>query len=123
MRQRSFSLRLLRSACFRRLTGVSVPTFKGMVAQLRAPWEAAERRKAKSGRPREVGGLEDHLLIMRLYYRCYVTQEFIGFFWQVDRSVICRAIRRIKVSIRRRPRGSMWVQDLVGGDGVEGGVQ
>ena len=27
------------------------------------------------------------------------------------------------VSIRRRPRGSMWVQDLVGGDGVEGGVQ
>lgn len=96
MRQRSFSLRLLRSACFRRLTGVSVPTFKGMVAQLLAPWEAAERRKAKSGRPREVGGLEDHLLIMLLYYRCYVTQEFIGFFWQVDRSVICRAIRRIE---------------------------
>jgi len=67
-----------------------------MVAQLRAPWEAAERRKAKSGRPWEVGGLEDHLLIMLLYYRCYVTQEFIGFFWQVDRSVICRAIRRIE---------------------------
>ena len=57
MRRRSFSLRLLRSACFCRLTGVSVPTFEGMVAQLRAPWEAAERRKAKSGRPREVGGL------------------------------------------------------------------
>jgi hypothetical protein len=26
-----------------------------------------------------------------VYYRCYVTQEFIGFFYQVDRSVICRA--------------------------------
>ena len=88
--------RLRRSACFRRLTGVSVETFDRMVAQLRAPWEAAERRKAKSGRPWEVGGLEDHLLIMLLYYRCYVTQEFIGFFWQVDRSVICRAIRRIE---------------------------
>jgi hypothetical protein len=88
--------RLRRSACFRRLTGVSVATFDRMVAQLRAPWEAAERRKAKSGRPWEVGGLEDHLLIMLLYYRCYVTQEFIGFFWQVDRSVICRAIRRIE---------------------------
>jgi hypothetical protein len=110
VRQRSFSLRLLRSACFRRLTGVSVPTFDGMVAQLRAPWEAAERRKAKSGRPREVGGLEDHLLIMLLYYRCYVTQEFIGFFWQVDRSVICRAIRRIErhaqplFGVRRDPQ-------------------
>jgi hypothetical protein len=88
--------RLRRSTCFRRLTGVSVATFDRMVAQLRAPWEAAERRKAKSGRPWEVGGLEDHLLIMLLYYRCYVTQEFIGFFWQVDRSVICRAIRRIE---------------------------
>jgi hypothetical protein len=50
----------------------------------------------KSGRLWEVGGLEDHLLIMLLCYRCYVTQEFIGVFWQVDRSVICRAIRRIK---------------------------
>ena len=101
---------LRRSACFRRLTGVNVATFDRMVAQLRAPWDAAERRKAKSGRPWEVGGLEDHLLIMLLYYRCYVTQEFIGFFWQVDRSVICRAIRRIErhahplFAVRRDPK-------------------
>jgi hypothetical protein len=53
-----------------------------MVAQLRAPWEAAERRNAKSGRHWEVGSL----LSMLLYYRCYVTQEFNGFLWQVDRS-------------------------------------
>lgn len=104
------SAQLRRSACFRRLTGVSVATFDGMVAQLRAPWDAAERRKAKSGRPWEVGGLEDHLLIMLLYYRCYVTQEFIGFFWRVDRSVICRAIRRIEAhaqplfGVRRDPK-------------------
>jgi hypothetical protein len=87
-----------------------VATFDRMVAQLRTPWEAAERRKAKSGRPWEVGGLENHLLIMLLYYRCYVTQEFIGFFWQVDRSVICRAIRRIErhaqplFGVRRDPK-------------------
>jgi hypothetical protein len=31
---------------------------------------------------------------MLLYYRCCITQEFIGFFRQVDRSVICRTIRR-----------------------------
>jgi hypothetical protein len=104
------SAQLRRSACFRRLTGVSVATFDRMVAHLRAPWDAAERRKAKSGRPWEVGGLEDHLLIMLLYYRCYVTQEFIGFFWRVDRSVICRAIRRIEAhaqplfGVRRDPK-------------------
>lgn len=96
MPRRLSPLQLRRSACFRRLTSVSVATFDRIVAQLRAPWETAERRKAKFGRPWEVGGLEDHLLNMLLYYRCYVTQEFIGVFWQVDRSVICRAIHRIE---------------------------
>ena len=101
---------LRRSTCFRRLTGVSVVTFDRMVEQLRTSWEAAERRKTKSGRPWEVGGLENHLLIMLLYYRCYVTQEFIGFFWQVDRSVIYRAIRRVErhaqplLGVRRDPK-------------------
>ena len=101
---------LRRSTCFRRLTGVSVVTFDRMVEQLRTSWDAAERRKTKSGRPWEVGGLENHLLIMLLYYRCYVTQEFIGFFWQVDRSVICRAIRRVErhaqplLGVRRDPK-------------------
>jgi hypothetical protein len=101
---------LRRSSCFRRLTGVSVATFDKMVAQLRTPWEAAERRKTKSGRPWEVDGLENHLLIMLLYYRCYVTQEFIGFFWNVDRSVICRTIKRIEghaiplFGVRRDPK-------------------
>jgi DDE superfamily endonuclease/Helix-turn-helix of DDE superfamily endonuclease len=102
--------RLRRSASFRRLTGVSVTTFDQMLRQLRDPWDAAQRSKSKSGRPWEVGGLEDHLLIMLLYYRCYVTQEFLGFFYQVDRSVICRAIQRIEThvkpafAVRRKPK-------------------
>lgn len=92
--------RLRRSASFHRLTGVSVATFDRMLARLRGPWEAADRGKAKSGRPREVGGLEDHLLVLLLYYRCYVTQEFLGFFHRVDRSAICRAIRRTEAEVR-----------------------
>ena len=72
-----------------------------MLKQLRGPWEQAQRRKRKSGRPWEIGGLEDHLIVLLLYYRCYVTQEFIGFFYQVDRSVICRAIQRIEAPVKR----------------------
>jgi hypothetical protein len=47
---------------------------------------------------------------MLLDYRCYVTQEFIGFFWKVDRSVICRTIKRIEAhslplfGVRRDPK-------------------
>src|SRR3712207_5091095 len=83
-----------------------------MSARLRGPWEAAARRKAKSGRPWRIGGLEEHLLVLLLYYRCYVTQEFLGFFYRVDRSVICRAIRRVEaqvrplLALRREPRVS-----------------
>ena len=96
--------RLRRSASFHRLTGVSVATFDQMLARLRGPWDAAARRKAKSGRPWGIpwgiGGLEDHLLVLLLYYRCYVTQEFLGFFYRVDRSVICRAVRRMEAQVK-----------------------
>jgi hypothetical protein len=100
MASRLSAARLRRSASFHRLTGVSVATFDRMVARLRDPWEAAERGKAKSGRPREIGGLEEHLLVLLLYYRCYVTQEFLGFFHGVDRSAICRAIRRTEAQVK-----------------------
>jgi DDE superfamily endonuclease/Helix-turn-helix of DDE superfamily endonuclease len=93
--------RLRRSASFRRLTGVSAATFEPMLKRLRAPWEQMQRSKRKSGQPWEIGGLEDHLLTLLLYYRCYVTQEFIGLFYQVDRSVICRAIQRIEAHVKR----------------------
>src|SRR5919202_713795 len=93
--------RLRRSASFRRLTGVSTATFDQMLNRLRTPWTAMPRRKHKSARPWEIGGLEEHLLVLLLYYRCYGTQEFIGFVYQVDRSVICRAIQRVEVHVKR----------------------
>ena len=101
--------RLRRSASVKRLTGVSVNTFDTMLKRLHGPWDEIQCGKVKSGRPWEVGGLEDHLPIMLIYYRCYVTQEFIGFFYNVDRSVICRAIKRIekpaqsRFGVRRKP--------------------
>jgi hypothetical protein len=102
--------RLRRSASFQRLAGVRVSTFDEMLAQLSGPWNKAQARKRKSGRPWETGGLEDHLLIMLIYYRCYVTQEFIGFFYNMDKSAICRAIQRIEklakplFAVKREPR-------------------
>jgi DDE superfamily endonuclease len=108
---RQFSAARLRaSASFVRLTGVSVATFDNMVKQLEGPWDKAQRRKAKPGRPWDVGGLEDHVLIMLIYYRCYITQEFLGFFYSVNKSAICRAIQRTEklarplVGVERKPK-------------------
>ena len=61
--------RLRGSASFQRLTGVSVATFDHMLVQLSTPWNKVQARKPKSGRPWETGELEDHLLIMLIYYR------------------------------------------------------
>src|ERR1700682_4080954 len=47
--------RLRASASFVRLTGVSVATFDSMLKHLADPWEKAQLRKAKSGRPWDVG--------------------------------------------------------------------
>lgn len=86
--------RVRRSPSFPRLTGVSLAVFDDMLGQLAGPWAAAQKSKRKSGRPLDIGGLEDHLLVTLIYYRCYITQEFLGFFYNVDRSAICRAIQR-----------------------------
>lgn len=65
---RPFSAALLRgSPSFRRLTGVSVATFDRMVASLTAPWDKQQARKLKSGRPSDLGGLDDHLLVLLIY--------------------------------------------------------
>jgi hypothetical protein len=57
-----------------------------------------------------VGGLEDHLLIMLIYYRCYIIQEFLGFFYHVNKSAIYRAIKRVEkvalpqIGVDRKPK-------------------
>jgi hypothetical protein len=94
--------RLRQSTSFLRLTGVSITVFDDMLTQLRGDWDAEEARKIKLGRPSDIGGLEDHVLIMLIYYRCYVTQEFLGFFYQVHKSAICRALKRIEAHAKPR---------------------
>jgi len=92
--------RLRHGPSFSRLTGVHVEVFDQMLTRLQGPWNEVQNRKRKSGRPWEVGGLEEHLFIMLLYYRCYITQEFIGCFFGVDKGVICRTIQRIEAVAR-----------------------
>jgi hypothetical protein len=64
--------RLRHSPSFHRLTGVRVAVFDQMLKQLHGPWQKAQSRKGKSGQPLAVDGLDEHLLILLLYYRCYL---------------------------------------------------
>ena len=87
---------LLHKRQFRGLTGVTPDIFNEMTNRLRPSWERLLTRRNRSGRPCAVGGLEDHLLVMLILYRCHITQDFLGLLYGVDKATICRALARIE---------------------------
>jgi IS5 family transposase len=93
-----FSYAVLRhNRQFRALTGVEPSVFSKMVERLRPHWrERIVASKDRSGRPWRVGGLEDHLLVLLILYRCAITQDFVACLYGTDQSVVSRALRRIE---------------------------
>jgi hypothetical protein len=93
---------LARKRQFRFLTGVEAETFRAMADRLRRHWrERVVEVKNRSGRPWGVGGLEDHLLLLLIVYRCAVTQEFMGCLLGVDKATVSRSLRRIEALATR----------------------
>lgn len=82
---------------FRQMTGVETEAFRTMVARLAPHWdERVVDVKEKDGRPWGIGGLEDHLLVLLILYRCAVTQSFLACLCGVDQAAISRAVARIE---------------------------
>ena len=93
---------------FRRLTGISPEDFDQVLADLRPLYEEAEReRLGRPDRERAIGGgrnfklaLEDRLLMLLMYYlmyyRLYVTHEFLGFLFDLDDSNVGRNINPLE---------------------------
>jgi IS5 family transposase len=81
---------------FVRLTGLTVAEFETVLGRVRVAWDAQEGKKAVSGRPHALMGLENHLLALLVYYRSYTTQEFIGYIFGCDAAAICRGIKRLE---------------------------
>lgn len=80
---------------FSRITGVSVEEFEKILRMAEPVWEEQiEKVKKVSGRPYGLGSLENHILCLLIYYRTYITQEFLGFLFDVDNSCISRSLRR-----------------------------
>lgn len=82
---------------FRSLTGVDVATFDTMIERLRPYWQKrVVEPKNRAGRPWGVGGLEDHLVVLLILYRCALTQDFMACLYGVDKAAICRSLQRIE---------------------------
>ena len=92
---------------FRMFTGLSAREFDKLVAELEPVWQARKtKRSASRSRQRKPGAgrkaklpLVDRLLITLLYYRTYVTQEFVGFLFGVDKGTVSRVVQEISLCL------------------------
>lgn len=81
---------------FLRMFGITVSEFERIVDQFRPIYETHLIKKyRRPGRPFKLD-LEDNLLMLFLYYRCYTTQMFVGYLFGIDDSRVCRIIQKLE---------------------------
>jgi len=90
---------------FRMFTGLSADEFDKVVADLEPVWLVRKaKRTARRSRQRKPGAgrkvkllFTDRLLMVLLYYRVYVTQEFVGFLFGVDKGTVSREVQELSL--------------------------
>jgi hypothetical protein len=89
---------------FRHLTGISPEDFDRVLKELRPLYKEAEQERLdRPDRERAIGGgrnfelaLEDRLLMLLMYYRLYITHEFLGVLFGIDDSNVGRNINPLE---------------------------
>lgn len=104
---------------FRHLTGLTVPAFDALAADVVPAVEAAHRKTLdRPGRQRAIGaggafGLttRDQVLLAVVWLRQYPTQEVLGFRFGVSDSTALRAIRRCLPALEQAGKDTMRMPD------------
>src|SRR5215210_1724997 len=95
---------------FLSVTGMNLHQFQRLLPQLTHAYDKFERRRKRKvvvtgkKRLRQIGGgaqfenaVPDRLLMLLLYYRLYLTQEFMTLLFKAEhKSVICRGIQQMR---------------------------
>ena len=81
---------------FSRLTGVSTELFSEMVEKIRPLWDVRRDNFDEGGRAYKLAGLEEHLMALLIYYRCYITYVFMGFLFNSHETTVMRSVSRIE---------------------------
>ncbi len=96
---------LRKPSLFRMFTGLSASEFDKLVADLEPVWLARKAERAARRRRHRASGagrkaklvFTDRLLLTLLYYRAYVTQEFVGFLFGVDKGTVSRETQELSL--------------------------
>lgn len=81
---------------FLRLTGVKALEFSEVCERIKPLWQELESRKHRIGRSRCLKTLEDKVLALLMYYRTYITHEFIGYLFGLHNSNVCRLFKLLE---------------------------
>ncbi len=79
----------------RQLTGMSAEEFQEVVEKIRPGWEKLEKKKCY-GRKSHIESLEDKVLCLLIYYRTYITHQFLGYLFNLHNSNICRLLKKME---------------------------
>jgi len=98
-----------RQRLFRSLTGITIEKFNELLKQVTPLYEAAEtKRLFKSKRMRKQGGgrqkeldLPNQLLMLLMYYRVYVSQEFLGLIFGLHNCNVSRQITYLQPQLAK----------------------
>jgi len=92
-----------RPQVFKRMTGVSLLEFEEIISRIRPLWDSSvESLKKPQGRLSVLKTLEDKLMALLVYYRTYITHEFLGHLCGLHNSNICRLFKKLEPLLGKR---------------------
>lgn len=85
-----------KATTFNRLFGVSVSQFETIYAKVDPLWQRKVIDTYKRpGRDYKLD-VADMVLMLLLYYRSYISQEFVGYLFGIDDSRVCRILQKLE---------------------------
>lgn len=88
---------------FLRLTGTTIIEFEQMIDMVKSLWEhEIENIKKRPGRTSQLKYFEDKLLVLLIYYRTYITHEFVGYLFGLHNANICRLFKKLEPLVARK---------------------
>jgi hypothetical protein len=85
------------------MTGVSLSEFKDITSRIHPLWASSvEAVKKSAGRESVLKTLEDKLMALLIYYRTYITHEFLGHLCGLHNSNICRLFKKLEPLLGKR---------------------
>ena len=81
---------------FSRLTGIKLSEFREIVFKVSPKWKEVQQKTKIAGRTSKLKTLENEILLVLIYYRFYVSFQFLEMLFDLDESNICRHIQKIE---------------------------